>query len=142
MRDPLVVGVGNLDRGDDAAGIIAVRDLNEFRTKEVRDCSGLIDLWEAEESSVVIDAMQSGRPPGSVLIIDVHTDRLPAQAFPSTHSFGLSETVELARTLGRLPGELVIYGIEAAKFDHGAPVSNPVLEAVDIVVTAIRSEAK
>jgi hypothetical protein len=41
----------------------------------------------------------------------------------STHAFGVAETVELARSLGRLPGYLVAYLIEGERFETGAPFS-------------------
>jgi hydrogenase maturation protease len=133
----LVIGLGNPDRGDDAAGVLVARGLHGHRTKEVGDCSELIDLWEGEESVVIVDAMRSGAKPGTVTRFDVEDTELPARAFPSTHSFGLAETVELARALDRMPGELVIFGIEASGFNHGRRLTAAVKEAVCEVIATI-----
>jgi len=48
-----------------------------------------------------------------------------------THAFGLGAVVELARALQRLPDRLVLVGVEAESFDHGAPLSPAVRSAVD-----------
>lgn len=137
----LAIGIGNLDRGDDAAGVLVVRQLKRTPTMERTDCSDLMDLWDDHDDVVVIDAMLSGSPPGTVKRIDAGLDRLPARCFASTHSFGLSESVELARTLGRLPGRLTIYGIEGADFALGSAVSSEVARAVANVVDELESNA-
>ncbi|MGB8649776.1 MAG: peptidase M52, partial [Mycobacteriales bacterium] len=61
-----------------------------------------------------------------------------------THALGLAAAVELARVLDRLPRRLVVVGVEAADFAHGAPLSAPVAAAVDhaaAAVTALVAEA-
>lgn len=141
MGEPLVVGVGSVDRGDDAAGVLVVRRLEGMRTVETRDCSGLIDLWDGEDDVTVVDAMRSGGRTGTINRFDALQTQLPARHFPSTHSFGLAETVELARTLGRLPGRLLIYGIEASRYDVGAEPSPEVLDAVGIVAAELQTGA-
>ena len=58
-----------------------------------------------------------------------------------THALGLAAVVELARSLDLLPKRLVVVGIEAGQFDHGAPMSEAVQAALptatDAVFTAI-----
>jgi hydrogenase maturation protease len=66
---------------------------------------------------------------------------LPARFFrSSTHAFGVGDAVELARTLGRLPSRMVVYGVEGSDFDAGAALSPPVLAAVDNVVRRLEEE--
>lgn len=130
----LVIGIGNRDRGDDAAGLLVAERLNSDRTSLRSDCADLMELWEGEEEVVVVDAMRTGRPAGTVTRIDAARTSLPAGQFGSTHSFGLAETVELARALGTLPESLVIYGIEGADFTVGAPPSPAVTTAVSRLV--------
>lgn len=133
----LVIGIGNTDRGDDAAGVLAVRQLESMNVVERRDCSDLIDLWADSEDVTVVDAMRSGRPPGTVLSFDAVRESLPARSFPSTHSFGVAETVELARVLGRLPRRLRVFGIEASNFGHGSQPSPEVVAAAAAVAKRI-----
>lgn len=58
----------------------------------------------------------------------------------STHTFGVAEAIELGRVLGRLPASLVIYGIEAGRFDQGAEPQPAVLAAVERVAQEILRE--
>jgi hydrogenase maturation protease len=138
----LILGVGNIDRGDDGAGIQAARKLQDRRrVHEVRDCLRLIDLWEDETDVTVIDATVSGAEPGTITKFDGLKDRLPANTFQSTHSFGLAESVELARVLERLPARLTIYGIEAGSFGHGQALTPRVEEAVETLSSSLAEGA-
>jgi len=136
---PLIIGVGNEDRGDDAAGIEVVRRLRSGRVVEVSDCSGLLDTWEGEESVVVVDAMRSGQSPGSVMKFDGHAQAFPTKAFPSSHSFGVAEALELGRILGRLPSHVTVYGIEAVNLRPGDAMSNEVAQGVSEVIDLIEA---
>lgn len=113
-----VVGVGHPHRGDDVAGLLAARLL---RGLEVTDAAALLDAFEGAEAVVILDAMRSGRPPGTVERFDAVASPLPAASLrpASTHSFGVAEAIELARILGRLPPRLVVIGIEGERFGVG-----------------------
>jgi hydrogenase maturation protease len=138
---PLIVGVGNADRGDDAAGVLVVRRLRGFRTAELSDCTDLFELWSDETDVIVIDAMVTGAPVGTIRRFEVGAFTLPVGAFPSTHAFGLAETVELARALGKLPTKLTIYGIEAGNVGLGEPLSPEVEHAIGALVGELEEVA-
>src|SRR4030095_16444779 len=55
---PLVVGVGNAVRGDDAAGLIAARRLGGIALEG--DPTALVDLFARVSAAVVIDAVRTG----------------------------------------------------------------------------------
>lgn len=135
--DRLVVGVGNTDRGDDAAGILVARALECTRSKELVDCVALLELWDGESEVVVVDAMRSGKAPGTVFRFDVTASELPVRTSSSTHSFGLAETIELGRALGRLPARLIVLGIEAEELGPGNRLSAAVEQAIAEVAAAI-----
>jgi hydrogenase maturation protease len=138
-RRALVIGLGNAARRDDAAGLIAARRLGGLEHEG--DPLALLDLWDGAGLAVVIDAVRSGAEPGTIHRFDAGHAPLPAplRGSTSTHAVGLGEAIELARTLGRLPARLVVYGIEGERFDAGAELTPPVSAAVDAVVTAIRA---
>ena len=48
--------------------------------------------------------------------------------------------VELGRALGRLPDRLVVVGVEAEGFDHGAPLTPQVAAAVPIAAARVCRE--
>jgi hydrogenase maturation protease len=143
----LVIGVGNVYGGDDAAGVIAaqrVRDAGiDARVCELEP-SRLVEAWTGMDSVYVVDAVSSGAPPGTIHRYDAAAGRLPAPIFgsSSTHALGVADAVELARVLGRLPARTVVYGIEGSSFDAGAEVTQAVSEAAVQVADAILEEVR
>lgn len=135
----LFVGVGNHDRGDDGAGPSVIRRLTGHRTVEVRDCADLVEIWSGEEEVVVIDAMVSGSPPGTIKRFDGIATELPTASFGSTHSLGLPAAIGLSRALGRLPRSLCVYGVEAADLRPGAAMTPEVQGAVLRIVGELES---
>ncbi|MGO9124884.1 MAG: hydrogenase maturation protease [Terriglobales bacterium] len=138
---PRVIGCGNLDRGDDAAGVLVARRLRTLGI-EAEEQSGesvsLMDSWQGFQNVVVVDALCSDHATGEVTIWDACARPLPKAALQcSTHGFGLYEAVELARTLNRLPDKLLIYGIEGKQFSPGARPSPEVERAVESVAQQI-----
>jgi hydrogenase maturation protease len=131
----LILGCGNPDRADDAAGLLVARRLRELGMP-ARELSGeplaLLDAWSGEADVLVVDAVKSGAPPGTVTVWDARTSRLPASQFRcSTHALGLAEAIELARALDRLPPKLIVVGIEGQRFDPGEPPSPEVAASVE-----------
>ena len=139
-----IFGLGNPQGGDDAAGILVARALARRGIGTVEHEGSpldLIEMWQATDSVIVIDAVSSGCNPGTIHIWDASVADFSKDVFrSSTHAFGLAETVRLARTLDRFPKKLTIYGIEAVHFGAGAPPSPAVLEAVERVVDQIASQ--
>ena len=105
------------------------------------DTSALVDLLADASSAIVIDAVRSGASPGTVHRYDVGRTPLPAtlSSSSSSHLVSVAEAIELARVLGRLPPAVLVLGIEGSRFDVGAPLSDPVVAAIDEVVARARS---
>jgi hydrogenase maturation protease len=126
-----LIGIGNPDRGDDAAGWEVAAHVSQWIVDRRTAASfEIVDVWDVDDDVVIVDAMHSGSPPGTVRRFDAMTGRLPVGVFSSTHSFGPAALVELARALDRLPRSLVVYGIEAGNVDLGARMSSEVAHAV------------
>ncbi|MCT9933728.1 hydrogenase maturation protease [Planotetraspora sp. A-T 1434] len=145
----VVIGLGGDARGDDAAGLEVVRLLRDTLPPSVAvvenagDPAELIDSWTGTDLAIVIDAVSSGAAPGTV---HRHTDIAGvagvagvASWHGSSHSFGLADAIDLGRALGRLPGELVVLGIEGDDFTIGAPMTPPVRAAVRHMADAMRT---
>jgi hydrogenase maturation protease len=140
----LIIGCGNAERGDDSAGLLAVRRLRELGI-EAREHSGealaLIEAWSGAERVILIDAVMTGAAPGAVSEWDAATAPVVRDVFrTSSHSFGIAEAVELARALGRLPRSMTIYGIEARSFGAGASASAEVARAAVALADRIAEE--
>lgn len=145
----LLIGIGTPDHGDDAAGLLVaerVRALASPRTVTVRelvgDELGLLDLWDGARQAYVVDAVRSGGSPGAIYRFDGARPLADEFARASTHSLSLADVIELARAMGRLPGRLVGYGIEGARWELGAPVSPPVMAAVAAVTRRLCLELR
>jgi len=146
---PLVLGVGNDWRGDDAAGLEVARLLRSTTPPVARiveyegEPSGLIDEWQGAGDVVLVDAVSSGAPPGTVHRLDPLGGPLPHDLFrASTHHLGVAEAVELARALERLPSRLALYGIEGRDFDAGAALGPEVRSAVYQVAGEIAEQLR
>jgi hydrogenase maturation protease len=142
-----LIGIGNRFRRDDAAGLEVVRRLRLAHPPGVILIEGegepasLIEAWSTADEALVVDGISSGSEPGRLHRFDVTDAPLPAEIFnPSTHAMGLPEAVELARELDRLPGRLVVYGIEGESFEAGEGLSDPVQKTVEKLVLDLYHE--
>ncbi|MDZ7267715.1 MAG: hydrogenase maturation protease [candidate division KSB1 bacterium] len=140
----LVLGVGNEYRGDDAVGILLCRLLAPQAPPHVAvvehngDGTALLEAWQGAELVIVLDAVQSGAPAGTIFRCDAALQAIPAQLFHySTHAFSLAGAIELGRALHRLPRHLIVYGIEGVNFTPGAPLSAAVAQAMPGVLAQV-----
>ena len=68
-----VIGIGNDTRGDDAVGLVVVRQLqhevsDDITVQEVHgEGISLLDRWRDTDAVVLIDASTSGVAPGTTL---------------------------------------------------------------------------
>jgi hydrogenase maturation protease len=142
MKSALIIGLGNPDRGDDAAGILVAESLRERGADAIVHTGAtldLIEIWAGTERVIVVDAVLSGVTPGTVRAWNGNDTVLKRKVFrSSTHGFGLGDAIELSRTLNHLPKVLTIYGIEAAQFLPGSRPSRAVLAGVNLAVEKIR----
>jgi hydrogenase maturation protease len=142
----IVIGLGNPDRGDDAAGRAVARQLRLVLPPEVAvaesdgEATDLLALLDGADAACLIDACTSGAPAGAIRRFDLAAGRLPSAACPvSSHGLGLGDALELARALGRLPPRCLVYAIEAGHFDAGAAMSPAVAQAIGEVARLVRA---
>ncbi len=148
MKKIVVIGIGNEYARDDTIGLEIARGLSKlnFENMSVQessgDCSQLMSIWERADSAVVVDALAPMGNPGAVHSFDASGAPIPAGVFSceSTHLMGLSEAIELSRTLDRLPNRLVVFGIEGKDFSPGVGLSQEVAAALERAFTQIRDE--
>jgi hydrogenase maturation protease len=143
----MIIGVGNAFRGDDGLGLAVARRLRELALPGVTvleqsgEGAALVESWGEAGRVIVVDAVASGGEPGTIHRFEAAGQPLPALfSGGSTHPFGLTEALELARQLDRLPPSLVIYGIEGKSFDLGTGLSREVKAAVEIVAERMTEE--
>ncbi len=139
----VVIGVGNPWRRDDGVGW-AVADAARPRLPSAvavvesdGEASRLLDAWADHDLAVVVDAVCSGAPPGTIHVWDGDAEVARASRTAGTHALGLADAIALGRALERLPARLVVVGVEASETATGHGLSPAVAGAVDRVVDVI-----
>ena len=140
----VVIGVGNPFRRDDGVGpavLEALRDRDDLPPgTRLVDSDGeptsTIIAWEDASVAVLIDAVRTGAPPGTVHLVD--PDAVPDAGRPgSSHALGPGEAVRLGRATGRVPDRLVLIGVEVVDTAMGVGLTPEVAGAVDEVVRLV-----
>ncbi|MBI4730099.1 MAG: HyaD/HybD family hydrogenase maturation endopeptidase [Acidobacteria bacterium] len=137
-RVPTVVGIGNLLLRDDGAGVRAAEMLRSLAPEEVRvldgGVMGLELLATVEEASrlMVLDSIDSGRAPGTVLRLSDPPGAASGKLSP--HQVTFADAVGLARLRGTAPEEIVVLGIQPARVEPGLELSPEVAAALPHLV--------
>lgn len=149
----LIAGVGNLLRRDDGFGVEVARRLQtvplppdvvvvETGIAGIALVQELQDGWDA---LVVVDAVDHGRAPGTVMFIEPEVLDVDTVSFERRHDL-LADmhlatpelAMMLARALGVLPPNVVLVGCQIAEPDAvGEGLTPPVAAAVEIAVREI-----
>lgn len=143
----VVIGVGNLQRGDDAVGRLAAQALATKLPPEIHiiemegAATPLLDALMGARGAIIIDACISGAPAGTIHRFDAGQAPLPATiGSVSSHGFGLTAALELARALGQLPKVCIVFAMEAAHFDYGGRLSQPIVVRFDDLLMGVAHE--
>lgn len=147
--DTLVVGCGNLLRGDDAAGPVLVRLLAERGTPEgIRLIDGgtagmdVAFAMRGARRVVVVDASSIGVEPGTVHRVpgEELTDLTPPEG--NLHRFRWDQALGFAKWLLKddYPLDVTVWLIEGESFEIGAPLSPSVQASVERVASDILAE--
>jgi hydrogenase maturation protease len=133
----IIIGVGNPFRSDDGVGIAVLQLIRskipaDFKVvEETGDGTELLEAWQGADRVILVDAVQSGAPPGTIHRIDARAEKLPSWfSRSSTHAFGIAEAIELARAMNELPASVIIYGIVGLDFSAGTDLSPEVGQVV------------
>ncbi|CAN5760480.1 hydrogenase maturation protease [soil metagenome] len=146
----LVVGCGNLLRGDDGVGPVLIRHLWE---RGVPTGARLVDGGTAgmdvafqmrgAERVVIIDATTTGGTPGTMYRVPgSELAELPPLQGLHTHSFRWDHAIPLARwALGdACPTDVTVFLIEAGSVELGADLSPPIEAAMAQVADIIERD--
>lgn len=146
-RSILVLGVGNEFRNDDGIGVIIARRLEhlalpDVAIAEIRGEGGeLMEAFSRADSVIVVDAVSSNADPGTIVRFNARDQKIPTDFFHySSHAFSLAESIELAKVLGSLPPQCVVFGIEGLDFSSGTTISHPVSGATERLMSVILEE--
>lgn len=144
-----IIGVGNTFRSDDGAGIAVARSIRERITagvaviEESGEGTALLEAWKGARAVLLVDAVQSGAPPGTIHRFDASAGQIPTRFFHySTHAFSVAEAIQLARALSQLPPRLIVYAIEGGNFGAGEGLSAEVDQTSTVVATRVLDEVR
>ncbi len=111
-----IIGIGS-PFGADQLGWSAI----DLLQTELPDCelikldrpgSDLIRYFQGLDDVVLIDAVQAGQSPGSVLRLEVE-DLALTECQTSSHGFGVADALKMAAELNLSPKKLLLIGLEA-----------------------------
>ena len=149
----LIAGVGNVLKADDAFGVEVARRLADMQlpadVRVVETGIGGIalvqELQDGWDALVVADAVDRGRPPGTIMLIEPDVIDVNALSWGERHDLladahlATPERVfMLSRALGVLPDRLLMVGCQPVDADAvGTEMSEPVRMAVEVAISEI-----
>jgi hydrogenase maturation protease len=146
-RRVLVAGMGNEYRRDDGAGPEVARRVAELvpGATDIGPATDPLDLlgrWDNAELVVVVDAIRSGSPAGTIhlVVLDSEEERphdRPARRATSSHGIGLAGALRLSRSLGIAPRRVVVVGVEGQDFGQGIGLTGAVADAVPVAARQV-----
>jgi hydrogenase maturation protease len=151
----LVAGIGNIFLGDDGFGVEVAKRLTSrewpasVRVADygIRGMHLAFELLERQyEMTILIDATPRGGEPGTVYLIepDLGADDSGGEVAANAHGMNPQAVFAMLRSLGGVPGRVVIVGCEPADVEEGIGLSEPVNRAIDeavsLVVDLVNSE--
>jgi hydrogenase maturation protease len=149
----LVLGIGQSLRGDDTAGLEAVRLWQQTCPQTAQRVQvelselpglGLLDHLQGMHAAIIVDALQSNAAPGT--LHHLGPDELAAFTLDaqSAHGWGVAETLALGSSLYPWLAEcrISLIGIAGKDFGMGARLSPAVQAALPDAAALIEQEVQ
>jgi len=147
----VVLGVGNLLKGDDGVGVRVIEALERGAAlgpgvELVDGGTGgptLMTEFAGAEALIIVDAAELGAAPGTVREFGLEdvAETVTPRAF-SLHDVGVMGLIELARGVGELPEVVRFVVVQPGRFDTGDRLSAAVVGAVEKAAEAVRRIVK
>jgi hydrogenase maturation protease len=150
---PVAIGVGNVLRTDDAAGVRVIEGLRARASSEpgiVPPGTRLVDggtlgldllrMLDGARGLVLVDAVRLGGPAGRVSVLrgDALTTACgPRDGGPAS---AIGELLSVASLMGWLPGPVALVGIEAGDLALGVALTPAVERAIPVAIDAVLTE--
>jgi hydrogenase maturation protease len=147
LMEPKVslIGLGNILMMDEGVGVHAVNAVQELYEVppqlEIVDggTSGLdlLPYLEGRERVLIVDAVDFGKEPGFMGMLE--NDDIPAafQIKASLHHLGLLDVIATAKLLGKAPQEICLIGIQPQTIDLGVGLSPLMQEKLGILIDRV-----
>jgi hydrogenase maturation protease len=149
-----IIGCGNLNRNDDAVGVIIAQRLQQYLIEHphpdvrIYDCgtAGMEVMFHAKGSKqlIIIDASSTGSEPGAVFKVPgKELETLPEPSY-NLHDFRWDNALAAGRKIFQddFPQEVTVYLIEAANLSFGLELSPVVEHSANLVFEEITTLIK
>lgn len=149
----LVVGVGNVLHGDDGFGVAVAERLSQRELPSTVDVAEtgiggihlVHELMAGYDALVVVDAVDRGRPPGTVMVIEadvVDVEPMPVEQrhdlLADMHLATPERALMVAKAVGVLPERTIMIGCQPVEIETlGIGLTSVVDAAVDTAVAEI-----
>ncbi|MEM9923397.1 MAG: hydrogenase maturation protease [Cyanobacteria bacterium P01_D01_bin.50] len=150
QKNLTIIGCGNLNRNDDAVGVIIAQRLQQYFAAyphphvKIYDCgtAGMEVMFKARGSKhlIIIDASSTNSEPGAVFTLPgKEVETLPEASY-NLHDFRWDNAIAAGRKIFEddFPEIVTVYLIEAANLDFGWELSHPVNHSADFVFEQVK----
>jgi len=131
----LILGVGNLLRGDDGAGPYLIEQLNGKINADLLDCGEVPENFLGKivglqaDTILIIETVHLGSSPGAVAIIE--PDDFDCSTSGYTHHASLRLVMNYLKI--ETGAEVFVLGIQPKKTEFGMEISNEVKKTLSIL---------
>ena len=149
-KQTLIIGCGNLLRGDDSVGPIMIRRLWEIGLPDGIFCSdggtaGMDVAFQmrGKDKVIIIDACKTGEAAGTVFKVPgEELENLPPLTDIHTHNFRWDNALAFGRWLlkDEYPQDITVYLIEGENFEFGEVLSPKIKETMEKLAIKLLDE--
>ena len=142
------MGLGNILLSDEGAGVKAIEEL-----RDRYDCSGAVEIidggtmglellpyFEERSHILIIDAVKTGRKPGTIVRIEDPPAYFSTKTSP--HQIGLADVMGIAVITDIMPQYITLFGIEPKQLSTGLDLSTEVARNLSRLVDMVADELK
>jgi len=148
IMNAVVLGIGNVLLGDEGLGALATLELERrFHIPgglEVMDggTAGLelMPYVAGKDLLIIIDAIKSGKEPGTVVRMEGEDVPVAFRQRLSPHQLGLSDLLAATMLLEETPDRMVLFGVEPVSMETGIGLSEKVAASFERLLGLVTDE--
>jgi hydrogenase maturation protease len=145
----LILGVGNILLSDEGIGVHVIEYLSRQELPasiEVIDGgtagADLIDVLADRETVIIIDAVQSDKPAGTILRLMPEDLKLQEDTPLSLHDLDIPQTLAMTHLSNCAPKTVICFGIVPASIEPGMELSPTLLPLVPKIADIVLKTAE
>jgi hydrogenase maturation protease len=145
-----LIGLGNILLRDEGVGVHAANTIKQRYTfsPEVEIIDGgtmgldLLPIFEGRDKVLIVDAVDFGKEPGHIGIIE--NDDIPSvlNSKLSVHHINLSDVLFAAKLIDISPSEMCLIGIQPQSIDVGLDMTDEIKGKIETLIDAVIGKLK